>query len=186
MKRKKNYDWLAPLGAALGVILIVSTIAIFLFWQNTPKVLKEEGMSSQANDYKVKLYFVSEDENAFLEREVYINFKDTWYEKTKLILNNMTAKNEEELTNTLWPFKLRVRSAYFLTPDMLILDLQEKIKYNQASSRLEWNIIRSITKTFVNNFEEIKKVKFLINGQEADTLCGHVDISNAFTLNDVE
>jgi hypothetical protein len=33
----------------------------------------------------------------------------------------------------------------------------------------------------MQNFDEIKQVRFLLNGKEAQTLAGHVDLSRTFT-----
>jgi hypothetical protein len=40
--------------------------------------------------------------------------------------------------------------------------------------------IYSIVDTLVLNLEQVRQVKFLIGGQEAATLAGHVDLSRPF------
>ncbi len=49
-----------------------------------------------------------------------------------------------------------------------------------ASVKAELLSIYSIVNTLVLNVEEIRRVKFLVGGQEAATLAGHVDLSHPF------
>jgi len=37
-----------------------------------------------------------------------------------------------------------------------------------------------VVRTLTKNFPEVRQVKFLINGQEEETLAGHLDITRPF------
>ncbi len=51
----------------------------------------------------------------------------------------------------------------------------------QASAREELLAIYAIVNTLCQNFEEIRQVRFLIDGKEAQTMAGHMDLSRGFT-----
>ena len=50
-----------------------------------------------------------------------------------------------------------------------------------ASMQEELLVIYAMVNTLMQNFEEIKQVAFLIDGKEAQTLAGHIDLSRKFT-----
>jgi len=51
----------------------------------------------------------------------------------------------------------------------------------RASAWEELTAIYSLVNTLMQNFEEIKQVRFLLDGKEAQTLAGHMDLSDSFT-----
>jgi hypothetical protein len=60
----------------------------------------------------------------------------------------------------------------------LALPQQKGVK---ASAWEELTAIYSLVNTLLQNFEEIKQVRFLLDGKEAQTLAGHMDLSRTFT-----
>lgn len=51
----------------------------------------------------------------------------------------------------------------------------------QASAREELLAVYALVNILSQNFEEIRRVRFLIDGKEAPTLAGHIDLSRNFT-----
>lgn len=51
----------------------------------------------------------------------------------------------------------------------------------RASVREELLVLYSVVNTLTQNFEEIKQVRILLDGREAQTLAGHIDISRPFS-----
>ena len=52
-----------------------------------------------------------------------------------------------------------------------------------GGSSAEIITVYSIANTVILNFDYIKKIKFLIDGTEIDTLAGHIDCSNYIVAN---
>lgn len=50
-----------------------------------------------------------------------------------------------------------------------------------ASMQEELLVIYAMVNTLMQNFEEIKQVSLLVDGKEAQTLAGHIDLSRKFT-----
>lgn len=46
--------------------------------------------------------------------------------------------------------------------------------------------VYQITGSLINSFEEVKSVKFTVDGEEVETLGGHLDATASYTLNDVD
>ena len=72
--------------------------------------------------------------------------------------------------------------ALFVTADgMAYLDFKtDAFDFHPGGVRTELMTIYSIVDTLVLNLEQVRQVKFLIGGQEAATLAGHVDLSRPF------
>jgi hypothetical protein len=89
-------------------------------------------------------------------------------------------------TRTL-PEGVELRSV-FLVPDndsgdtIAIVDLDAQgVASHPGGVDLELLTIYSIVNTLVFNMDDLRAVKLLVGGREADTLGGHVDLSHAFT-----
>lgn len=55
---------------------------------------------------------------------------------------------------------------------------QEAIR---ASAGDELLAVYAVVNTLMQNFEEIRQVRFLMEGREAETLAGHIDLARSFT-----
>ena len=51
----------------------------------------------------------------------------------------------------------------------------------KASAEEELFSLYAIVNTLMQNFDEIRQVRFLVNGKEDQTLAGHIDLSGKFT-----
>jgi hypothetical protein len=51
----------------------------------------------------------------------------------------------------------------------------------KASAQEELFALYAIVNTLMQNFDEIRKVRFLVEGKEEQTLAGHIDLSGTFT-----
>lgn len=50
-----------------------------------------------------------------------------------------------------------------------------------ASAWEEFLAISAMVNTVMQNFDEVKQVRFLVDGREAQTLAGHIDLSRTYT-----
>lgn len=78
--------------------------------------------------------------------------------------------------------ELRFRTIYLDTAGTAYVDLALPLqKYVRASAWEELTAIYSVVNTLLQNFEEIRQVRLLLDGKEAQTLAGHMDLSRTFT-----
>jgi spore germination protein GerM len=182
MPAKKTRPLSPPLLAAglLALSLGVGALLMFFPWQG-----KHPGSIQVPQGRELKLYFASLDDGQYLLRPFRIQDNLVWVEQIKNIIEAMFAQPSASGETSLWPFVLRVRSVFLMKSGTLVLDLEEGVTYNQNSTAAaELRVVRSLTNTLVANFPEVRAVKFLVNGSEAETLAGHIDISRAMGEND--
>jgi spore germination protein GerM len=86
----------------------------------------------------------------------------------------------QEGTRTL-PRDAGVRALFVASDGVAYVDLAaDALNSHPGGVKTELLTIYSIVDTLVLNLESVRQVKFLIGGQEAATLAGHVDISRPF------
>lgn len=80
------------------------------------------------------------------------------------------------------PEGVTLRSLYVIEgKDIMVLDFTEDLIHKFPSgSDSELEFIYFFVNNICFNFKEIKKVKFLVSGNEYRTLSGHIDIENPF------
>jgi hypothetical protein len=77
--------------------------------------------------------------------------------------------------------EVKLRSFYVDASGGAYVDLTPaRQKDVRASAWEEYLIIYAVVNTLTQNFEEIKQVRFLLDGKEAQTLAGHMDLSRMF------
>lgn len=83
------------------------------------------------------------------------------------------------------PEGLQLRTLYFLkNKGLLILDFSEELGSSfPGGSRGELEFIYFFVDNLCYNFKEIKKVKFMIAGNEYSTISGHIDLEYPFYPN---
>jgi hypothetical protein len=75
--------------------------------------------------------------------------------------------------------------AFYLLPDgTAIADFSDQLSSQTASGiESEQVVLDSISRTLENNVPAVRRLKILIDGREADTLAGHLDLTGFFDLN---
>lgn len=78
----------------------------------------------------------------------------------------------------LWPADIVARGTYLLPDGTAVVDLGGATLVNGwgTGTHNEMMAAYSLVQTLTSNFTQIKRVRLLINGQQADTLAGHIDL----------
>ena len=75
----------------------------------------------------------------------------------------------------------KLRQVYLLEDGTALVDLSQEVIYPLIGGvAAELSALYSITRSLTENLEEIKRIRFLIEGQERATLAGHVSIREPF------
>ncbi|MCD4812637.1 GerMN domain-containing protein [bacterium] len=180
MKIKHQKDNLPVLGALLGVGVLVLIAAVMLLRPIWSKGDTLEIAPGKAREIKLVFYRTGEKKKPH-RGEVRVDKTTPVYDQVKHVVERMLLQPAQNEDGTLWPLQMNLRSIYLRKNGLLILDFEKRVQYNQLVGVLEErDALRSIIVTLVGAFEDVKKVKFLVGGQEADTLAGHMDISRTF------
>jgi hypothetical protein len=77
---------------------------------------------------------------------------------------------------------IRLRAFYLDGKGTAYIDLIPFQQRNiSASAWEEFLALAAMVNTVMQNFDEIKQVRFLMDGSDAQTLAGHIDLSRAYT-----
>lgn len=76
-----------------------------------------------------------------------------------------------------------VKAVYLVGQDLAVIDLNGDFANRHPSGVLPESLtLASIAQTLSANAPEIKRVKFLVDGHERDTLAGHADLRGTYDL----
>ena len=132
---------------------------------------KENGVTTM----EVTVYYPDQSGMSLIPVKREIKFSDDkqkYIETVNLLLENPT---EEDLTK-IFPKGAKINSVT-LDKDTAIVDLDSSITKNfVGGSTGEEFLINSVVDT-LTDFDEVKQVRFLIDGKEVETLAGHMDLS---------
>jgi len=96
------------------------------------------------------------------------------------IVDELIQGPEEEGT-AIFRQDATIRQIFVLEDNTAVVDISRKTADSLAGGiRMELCAIHSITRSLVENLEEIDQVRFLVGGQQELTLSGHVSIGGPF------
>jgi germination protein M len=171
--------------AVLAVVLLAA-----LLLRKKPAVFEPE-LLNKTNDkgttitefIKVKLFYFNET-SIYLQpvyREIEVpEIREELYRK---FISLLLAGDSSHITPV--PDGVELRSVYYLDKrEMLVLDFNDLLSSSfPGGTTAELEFIYFMVDNLCYNFREIKKVKFLIGGNESKTLAGHIDLEKPFYPN---
>ena len=131
----------------------------------------------------VDLYF-SDSEERFLipERRDIPRGKDN-LEKAAELVKALLEGSKKGLVDT-FPKNVNLQSVKIERDGTAYVSFGENlVKYHPGGSSSEMATVYSLTNTLTANIPDVKKVKILIEGKEAESLKGHIDLQDFFTMN---
>jgi spore germination protein GerM len=129
---------------------------------------------------KTHLYFLDEDYRFLRAEERFLVRQDSAVERARSIVDALIEGPDGELLPTL-PAETKLVSLYVTQDGVAYVDFDRAISENHPGGSLtELFTVFSVVNTLALNIQEIEAVKILIEGREAKTLAGHIDIRFAF------
>lgn len=172
---------------ALGIatVLCVGTIAMI-----TGCGEKEPG-EEPATSYQIVLGFVNEDYvntgDEKLEKIIDVQTEATFPSEREMYLQAIELLRESNLPNVQDGVNEKLLTAYddrYQINDIVVEDSLATVDFdgeNLAGSSLQERLLISqIVETLTKSFDQIMSVKFTVNGEEKDTLFGHIDLTQEF------
>jgi Sporulation and spore germination len=133
---------------------------------------------------KAKMYWASdEDESTLAPISVDLALSPDPVLRAKQVLNTLLAGPVNSDLRTLPPDAALL--AFYLLPDGTgVADFSAALATSTPSGiQSEQLAVDSIARTLEVNVPQVKRLKILIHGQEADTLAGHLDLTQMFVVN---
>ena len=182
---KKRHIGFLALASIAGIVLLVVLIAGRYGKQERTQfkqAVRPAAMTpSQARP--VHLYF-SDKDSQFLMAEIRVlkSPEDPEY-FARSIIEALIKGPQQGLVRTL-PAATAIRAVFVTQEDICFVDFTAAVSENHPGGiQSELLTIYSIVNSRVLNVQQIKAVKILINGTEAITLAGHIDLQSPIKAN---
>ena len=128
------------------------------------------------DDGVVHLYFANSDQNVLMAEQRSIPAGIQPEKAGVRIMQALLEGPKQRLERTI-PEKTRLRGLHILDNRIAYVDLSNEIRdRHPGGARSEMLTIFSIVNSLTMNLADIETVKILIEGQEATTLTGHMDL----------
>jgi spore germination protein GerM len=174
----------------LALIFFVASLLIFLksgkqSKRVQPAPLKHESGEElvESSVMKVKAFFFVETSRYMQPVEYEIPWSTVRKENYMKFIELLLKGKENYITPI--PEGVQLRTIFLIEKqNMLVLDFTEELINNfPAGTDSELEFIYFFVNNICYNFKEVKKVKFLVAGNEYQTLSGHIDIEHPFYPN---
>lgn len=180
-KRKRT----ALLVAAVAIVAALAALLLLLRRQPAPfepeRLSRANAKGSGVAEFiKVKVFYFSDAAAIMLPVYREIEVPEVREELYRRFVSLLLAGEENRITPV--PSGAQLRSLHYLgSSQMLVLDFNELLAASfPGGTAAELEFIYFMVDNICYNFREIKKVKFLIGGNESKTLAGHVDLEKPF------
>lgn len=132
---------------------------------------------------KAKLFWLSDSDSSVLAPvTVELPLSSDPVLRSKQVLNTLLAGPVDAALRTLPPDAVLL-ALYILPDGTAIADFSEALATSIPSGiASEQLAVDSMARTLEANVPEVKRLKILIHGQEAETLAGHVDLTGIFVV----
>lgn len=129
------------------------------------------------------LYFISEDGMALVPLQREIPYGELLVDQARHIAEAQLGPAEAPLASAL-PQGTQLRAIYVSERGDLFVDLSAEVTRNHTGGALdELFTVYALVNALTVNLPSVHRVQLLIDGKEADTLAGHVDIRNPLSRN---
>ncbi len=147
-----------------------------------PYLAVPPAVSPSAPLRKVKVFFPSSRQDDLLEvEERDIRSSELPSEEAKQIVAELISGSREGRLPAL-PSETRLRELFVTAHGLAVVDLtQEASLHHPGGLTMELASIYSVVNSLTQNVSKIHRVQILIEGAEAETLAGHIDLSRPFS-----
>ena len=135
---------------------------------------------------QVTLYVAYDDPGILLPRTASIPLPEGRQQRARELLRALLSRYlENSSPHSLAPGS-DIRDVYLVDPGLAVIDLNADFANGHRSGVLvEELTVASLVQTLSANIQGITRVKFLVDGKERDTLAGHADLADTYSVSQV-
>ena len=173
-----------------AIVLVLTCVLAFIFFNRTEVLPPRPPLPTAASSpnippplQQVKLIFFQPESLELVDISQELRLSHGKIERLKQIINALLEGSPPALINTI-PKGTLLYEVYLDEQSTAYLDFSGALSAAHiGGTTAELLTVQTILKTVRANFgEDIKNVQILIEGQEVDTIAGHVDISKPLSL----
>ncbi|NIO49971.1 MAG: hypothetical protein GTN73_11150 [Candidatus Aminicenantes bacterium] len=177
--------------ALLAVLLTILAIVVVIFFRSgvmekikppgeAPLPVLEPSPPGPVQTRKIVLFFLSEADTLLHPEEREITASSSIVRQAKQAVEELIKGSKKGYISP-FPPETKLRELFLTRDGVAYVDFSEEIVEKHLSgSSAEISTIFSVVNSLAYNFEAIKKVFILIEGQERETLGGHINLSRPF------
>ena len=169
---------------ALVLILIaMGLVALVLVRDVVKKPAGPEETAAPVSVRGVTLYFGSQDGSSLVAESREIKAGGDVLGDLRVVLGGLLAGPTGEGT-ALFPAEVALRAVYIRERTAYLDFSRELVDGFTGGSAGEYLLVASLVQTVCANFPEVDAVRVLVEGEDVDTIGGHLDISRPLRPND--
>lgn len=177
-----------PLGAV--VIVVLAVVFAFIFFDRPEELPPRPPLPTAASSpdtspplQQIALYFFQPETLELVDFPRELHLSSDKLERLKQIISALLEQSPPALTSTI-PNGTLLYEVYLDEQSTVYLDFSGALSAAHiGGTSAELLTVQTILKTVQANFgEQVQHVQILIEGQEVDTIAGHVDISKPLSL----
>jgi Sporulation and spore germination len=135
---------------------------------------------------QVTLYVAYDDPGILLPQTASIPLPEGRQQRARELLRALLSRYLEKSSPHPVASSSDVRDVYLVDPGLAVIDLNADFANGHRSGVLvEELTVASLVQTLAANIQGITRVKFLVDGKERDTLAGHADLTDAYSVSQV-
>jgi spore germination protein GerM len=129
----------------------------------------------------VTLLFGSTDGEGLVPEQTQVRKRNMLLDQIREVIEELIRGPRGVLVRTI-PEGTKLLSAYMLQDGTLVVDFSREIQtLHTGGSTGEIMTVYSIVNTLTMNFKEVERVQILVDGDEVETLVGHLDLEQPLT-----
>jgi len=175
-RKRKIFRPLGVLLAGCAALMSIPAVSVSAAGPDREDMRLPGGMSAPTRKSPIHLYFAGRNSKFLMAEQRVVIHPDDPAGLADTIVKALIKGPQKGLLKTI-PADTQLRALY-ITPDgTCYVDLSEAVRKNHpGGSKSELLTIYSMVNTLVLNIPEIERVQILIEGNEALTLAGHIDL----------
>jgi hypothetical protein len=174
---------MAGVGAALvaaGMWVVFALLPGFLTTPENAPVTAAQAAPEEVRTIQATLFYVSEDGLELMPRTFEVKYGATPAEQARHILEAQVAAPSGNLSSAIAP-GTKIRAVYLGGRGDLYVDLSaEASRAHSGGSLNEALAVYALVNAVTANLPDVNGVQILVEGQEVDTLAGHLDLRQPF------
>jgi spore germination protein GerM len=150
---------------------------------NAEEPYLQSGALPESKKSPVHLYFTDRETTYLMSEQRVLLYLDDPVRLADAIMRALIKGPQKGLIRTIPP-ETELRAVYLTPEGICYVDLSEAVRKNHPGGcQSELLSIYSVVNSLILNISEIGAVKILINGNEATTLAGHLDLESPLGAN---
>ena len=171
---------------AVVLAIVIIALLVTLCDREPPAEIERDGVVEEEigpGVQSVVLSFADHGASGMIDERREIVVREDRPSKARQILEELARGPRTSGAVRTLPAGTRVRSVYFDDAGGAYVDFSSELVTNHpGGSTGELFTIRSVVRTLSLNFPDVEAVQFLVDGDEIETIAGHIDASVPFDV----